>query len=153
EHVRALTSQHVLEVESDLTARLARRAKASPVYQEPIAPDVEVGLDPIQRDVIRTLAAGVQLVVIEGAAGAGKTMTLTAARTAIEQHGGRLRVATPTLKAARVAARQIGGDASSAAWLAYQHGFRWHENGAWSRLRPGDIDPLTGLTYAGPRAD
>jgi hypothetical protein len=39
-------------------------------------------------------------VVIEGAAGAGKTTTLAAARTAIEQFGGRLRVVTPTLKAA-----------------------------------------------------
>jgi hypothetical protein len=150
EHVRALTSEHVLEVESDLTARLGRRAKASPVLQEPIAPYVEVGLDPTQRDVVRTLAGGVQLVVIEGAAGAGKTMTLAAARTAIERHGVRLRVATPTLKAAHVAARQVGGDASSAAWLAYEHGFRWHDDAAWSRLRPGDIDPFTGLTYAGP---
>ena len=60
---------------------------------------------------------------------------------------------TPTLKAARVAARQVGGDASSAAWLAYQHGFRWHENGTWTRLRVGDIDADTGVVYAGPRAD
>ena len=94
-----------------------------------------MGLDPTQREVVRTLAGGADLVVIEGAAGAGKTTTLAAARAAIEQHGGRLRVVTPTLKAARVAARQVGGDASSAAWLAYQHGFRWREDGTWTRLR------------------
>ena len=153
EHVRALTSQHVLDVEGDLTTRLAHRATTPRARLDPIATDAESGVDPVQREVVRTLAAGADLVVIEGAAGAGKTTTLAAARTAIEQHDGRLRVVTPTLKAARVAARQVGGDASSAAWLAYQHGFRWHENGTWTRLRVGDIDAGTGVVYAGPRAD
>ncbi|MGH8862621.1 MAG: MobF family relaxase, partial [Jatrophihabitantaceae bacterium] len=153
EHVRALTSRHVLEVEADLASRLARRATTSPALLDPIATDAEVGLDPVQREVVRALSGGADLVVIEGAAGAGKTTTLAAARAAIEQHGGRLRVATPTLKAARVAARQVGGDASSAAWLAYQHGFRWDENGAWTRLRVGDIDADTGVAYAGPHDD
>jgi hypothetical protein len=153
EHVRALTSRHVLEVETDLTTRLVRRAATSPRGPGSIATDAEAGLDPVQREVVRTLVAGADLVVIEGAAGAGKTTTLAAARIAIEQHGGRLRVATPTLKAARVAARQVGGDASSAAWLAHQHGFRWDENGTWTRLRVGDIDADTRVVYAGPRAD
>ncbi len=153
EHVRVLTSRHVLEVETDLTTRLARRATTSPVRLDPIVTDAEAGLDPVQREVVQLLAAGADLVVIEGAAGAGKTTTLAAARTAIEQHGRRLRVATPTLEAARVAARQVGGDATSAAWLAYQHGFRWDEYGAWMRLRVGDIDADTGVVYAGPHAD
>ncbi len=153
EHVRALTSQRVLDVEADLTTRLARRATRSRARLHPTATDAEGGLDPVQREVARTLAAGADLVVIEGAAGAGKTTTLAAARTAIEQHGGRLRVVTPTRKAARVAAREVGGDASSAAWLAYQHGFRWDENGAWTRLRVGERDPESGVVHAGPRAD
>ncbi len=153
EHVRALTSRHVLEVEADLVGRLADRATRSPTRLDAIATDAEDGLDPTQQEVVRTLASDADLVVVEGAAGAGKTTTLAAARATIEQHGGRLRVVTPTLKAARVAARQVGGTASSAASLAYQHGFRWHENGAWTRLRTGDIDPDTGAVYAGPRAD
>ncbi len=153
EHVRALTSRHVIEVEADLTTRLARRAATSPARLDPIATEAERGLDPVQREVVRPLAAGADLVVIEGAAGAGKTTTLAGARTAIEQHRGRLRVATPTLKAARVAARQVGGDASSTAWLAYQHGFRWQENGTWTRLRVGEIDPATGAVFSGPRHD
>ena len=152
EHVRALTSQHVLDAEGDLTTRLAHRATTPRARLDPIATDAESGVDPVQREVVRTLAAGADLVVIEGAAGAGKTTTLAAARTAIEQYDGRLRVVTPTLKAARVAARQVGGDVPSA-WLAYQHGFRWHENGTWTRLRVGDIDAGTGVVYAGPRAD
>jgi thymidylate kinase len=85
--------------------------------------------------------------VIEGAAGAGKTTTLAAARTVIEQNGGRLRVLTPTLRAARVAAEQVGVDASSAAWLVYQHGFRWDEHGTWTRLAPGTLDPDTGIVF------
>jgi exodeoxyribonuclease V alpha subunit len=153
EHVRALTSRHVLEVEADLATRLARRATTSPAHLDPIATDAHAGLDPVQREVVRTLAAGADLVVIEGAAGAGKTTTLAAARTAIEQHGGRLRVVTPTLKAARVAARQVGGDASSAAWLAHQYGFRWNDSSTWTRLRVGDIDAGTGVVYTGPRVD
>ncbi|MGH8862169.1 MAG: MobF family relaxase, partial [Jatrophihabitantaceae bacterium] len=150
EHVRALTSPHVLEVEADLMSRLAARATTSPTCLEALATDAEDGLDPTQQEVVRTLAGDADLVVVEGAAGAGKTTTLAAARARIEQHGGRLRVVTPTLKAARVASQQVGGDASSAASLAHQHGFRWHENGTWTRLRVGDIDPDTGAVYAGP---
>ena len=156
EHIRSLTSGDVLDVENDLTARLAHRAATGstpPARVESGATGAETGLDPAQREVVRTLARGGELVVIEGAAGAGKTSTLAAARAVIEQHGARLRVLTPTLKAARVAARQVGGAASSAAWLAHQYGFRWHENGAWTRLRVGDTDPDTGLVFAGPRAD
>ena len=153
EHVRALTSRHVLEVEADLTTRLARRAMTPPEGLDPIVTDAGSSLDPVQREVVRTVAAGADLVVVEGAAGAGKTTTLAVARAAIEQRGGRLRVVTPTLKAASVAARQVGGDASSAAWLAHQHGFRWDEHGAWTRLHVGDYDPNTGAVYIGPRAD
>ena len=62
-------------------------------------------------------------------------------------------VVTPTLKAAQVAAREVGTEAFSAAWLAHQHGFRWDDDGRWTRvdqsdrtrrtaarlLRPGDV--------------
>jgi hypothetical protein len=41
-------------------------------------------------------------------------------------------VVTPTLKAAQVAAREVG-TAGSVAWLVHQHGFRWDQNGQWSR--------------------
>ena len=42
-------------------------------------------------------------------------------------------VVTPTLKAAQVAAREVGA-AGSAAWLVYQHGWRWDDDGAWTRV-------------------
>jgi exodeoxyribonuclease V alpha subunit len=150
DHIRALTSRHVLDVEADLTGRLSARANAPFDALDQARDDTLVELDAAQRDVVVALSSNRQLVVVEGAAGAGKTTTLAAARAAVEQRGGRLRVVTPTRKAARVAAQQVGADASSAAWLAYQHGFRWDERGAWTRLRPGTIDPRAGVPYTGP---
>ncbi len=90
------------------------------------------------------------LLVVEGAAGAGKTNTLAGARRLLEHQGHRLVVVTPTLKAAQVAAQELGTRAFSAAWLAHQHGFRWDDDGRWTRetvhrlhraawLRPGDV--------------
>ena len=57
---------------------------------------------------------------------------------------------TPTLKAAKVAQAEIGTLAGSAAWLAFQHGWRWDTHGTWTRLAPGDPDPVTGRDYVGP---
>jgi exodeoxyribonuclease V alpha subunit len=42
-------------------------------------------------------------------------------------------VVTPTRKAAQVAAHEVGAAAHSVAWLLHQHGFRWDEDGRWSR--------------------
>ncbi len=151
EHIRALSSRHVLDVEADVIARLAARANAPAGTVEARAVDEAAGLDNAQREVVAALGGEAQLLVIEGAAGAGKTTTLAAARAVIEQHGGRLRVVTPTLKAARVAAEQVGGDASSAAWLAHQHGYRWDQHGLWTRLAAGTTDPDTGVVFHGPR--
>jgi len=90
----------------------------------------------------------------KGRAGAGKTTTLAAARTALGERGHRLVVVTPTLKAATVAARELGSRAFSAAWLAHQYGYRWDDHGLWTRLEPGQHeshrDPHTGKAYAGP---
>ncbi|MDP9115760.1 MAG: AAA family ATPase, partial [Actinomycetota bacterium] len=63
--------------------------------------------------------------------------------------GHRMVVVTPTLKAAKVAAAQTGATASSAAWLAYQYGWRWQDTGTWTRLTVGQVDPHTGRSYPG----
>lgn len=153
EHIRSLTSRHVLDVEAELTGRLAARGSKPSGAAQPAAVDAGAGLDAAQRDVVTALAGDAHLVVVEGAAGAGKTTTLAAARAAIETRGSRLRVVTPTRKAARVAAEQVGPTASSAAWLAFQHGFRWDEHGRWTRLQHGAIDSDTGLAFVGPGTD
>ena len=71
--------------------------------------------------------------MVEGAAGAGKTKTLSATQELLAERGHRMVVVTPTLKAAKVAGRETGTKAFSAAWLAHQHGWRWDEDGRWTR--------------------
>ncbi|RHW24041.1 AAA family ATPase [Nocardioides immobilis] len=112
EHVRALTSDRVLAVEAELNDRLSMRAEHG------------------SRD----------LVVVEGAAGAGKTTRLRAQRRAVEAAGNWMIVVTPTLKAAQVAADEVGASAFSAAWLVHQHGFRWDADGHWTRVPVDRID-------------
>ncbi len=134
EHVRSLTSEQVLAVEADLVDCIAGRA-ARPV-------SVAVGLrgvdhlDPAQRRVVAALAGDTSLLVIEGAAGTGKTATLAAARDLHEAYDRRLVVVTPTLKAAQAAQEQVGADAFSAAWLVHQHGYRWDADGHWTHTEP-----------------
>ena len=101
---------------------------------------------------VGALAGDGPLVVVEGAAGAGKTTALRATHDLLAQRGHRLVVVTPTLKAAEVAAAETGADGHSAAWLIHQHGWRWDTDGHWARanptprrhgaaaqLRPGDL--------------
>ncbi|WP_091372212.1 MobF family relaxase [Geodermatophilus sp. DSM 45219] len=153
EHVRAWTSQSVLDVEADLVDRLAAR-RAHPAADRRHEPELPLSalarLDAGQAAAAASLAGGAQLVVVEGAAGAGKTTLLAATRTLLEARDRRLMVVTPTLKAAKVAAAEVGTAAGSAAWLAHQHGWRWTDDGAWTRLGAGDADPLTGGVYVGP---
>jgi hypothetical protein len=40
--------------------------------------------------------------------------------------------------------------AGSAAWSAFQHGWRWTDESAWTRLTVGQTDPVRGGAYAGP---
>lgn len=164
EHIRALTSREVLAVEADLVTRFVGRAE-QPAHVAAFAdPDRDPrpdsgsdpgpgagpdGLDVAQLAALASLAGSAQLLVVEGAAGAGKTKTLAATQELLAERGHRMVVVTPTLKAATVAGRETGTKAFSAAWMAHQHGFRWDDDGHWTReaatpvadavLRPGDL--------------
>jgi ATP-dependent exoDNAse (exonuclease V) alpha subunit len=149
EHVRSLTSQHVVTVEAELVHRLARRAE-QPARRVQLHGRGLTRVDPTQAAVVGVLAGDGQLVVVEGAAGAGKTTALRTTRELLARQGHRLMVVTPTLKAAEVAAAETGADGRSAAWLIHQHGWRWDADGHWARrpddspdsaarLRPGDL--------------
>jgi exodeoxyribonuclease V alpha subunit len=147
EHVRSLTSERVLAVEHALIDSMAARA-AQPVTDGVRLRGID-HLDSAQQRVVAALAGDAGLLVIEGAAGTGKTTTLAAARDVLDDSDRRLVVVTPTLKAAQAAQQQVGTDAFSAAWLIHQHGYRWDEDGHWSqtdaapearaRLLPRDV--------------
>ena len=132
EQVRNLTSGRVLDVESGLVARLARRG-AEPARRASLGSSGWTGMDPDQAAVVSSLAGDGQLIVVEGAAGAGKTTALRSARLMLAGRGHRMIVVTPTLKAAEVAAAETGAAGHSAAWLLHQHGWRWDGNGRWTR--------------------
>ena len=122
EHVRALTSDAVLAVEADIVRRLARRGE-QPAKRARATTRGLVRIDPSQAAVVGALAGDGRLVVVEGAAGAGKTTALRATRELLEVFGQRLVVVTPTLKAAEVAAAETGAEGHSAAWLIHQYGY------------------------------
>lgn len=148
EHVAHLTSLGVVAAETALRDQLT----ASAPEQEPQHPDVTeaartAGLDEGQAAAV---ASTDPLVIVEGAAGSGKTTML---RTAIEvaaEHGRASRVVAPTKRAAQVAHDELGVPATSVAALVYAHGWRWNDDGVWTRLNPGDTDPMTGGVYTGP---
>jgi len=133
EHIRSLTSPRVLAVEHELTARLEARNGSGepPARSEQVAAG---GLDVAQQHVVSQLVGEAGLLVVEGAAGAGKTSTLAAVQAHLSASQARMVVVSPTLKAAAVAGRELGASAFSAAWLAHQHGFRWDDDGSWTRV-------------------
>ncbi len=129
QHIRALTSPEVLRVEAELKDSFAIRGSSIGVPASITGGD----LDEAQMKAIAVLAGKHHLVVVEGAAGAGKTATLAGTQTIVDQTGRRMIVVTPTLKAAHAVATAAGVGAHSAAWLAHQYGFSWDDNGTWSR--------------------
>lgn len=96
-HVAHLTSLHVVTVETELRDLLQARVS----HQEPDLPDVsrlgrEHDLDLGQTRAAVAVASTDPLVVVEGAAGAGKTTMLGAAIEAATGEGRSIRIVTPT---------------------------------------------------------
>lgn len=143
EHIRALTSPRVLWVEGDIIGRLSRRG-SRPARRVRVGARGLDRIDPTQVAVVGALAGDGELIVVEGAAGSGKTTALRATRTLLARGGRRLMVVTPTLKAAEVATDETGADGHSAAWLVHQHGWHWDDDGRWTR-QPAAPDPSAHL--------
>lgn len=158
-HVRQWTSQEVIAVDRELDERMALRSTQGHVpapIEQVAAAEATLGrteaLDTGQVEAVRAIAGTGQLVLIEGAAGAGKTTTLAAAEAMLAAQERRMVVVAPTKKGAFVAAAEIDSATDTAHALAYQHGYRWDKEGVWTRLHPGDVDEHTGRVYRGPRA-
>ena len=148
EHVAHLTTVRVAAVEEELRDALTARVAHNEAQFADLAGIANASnLDAEQRHAAAAIAGSDALVVLEGAAGAGKTTMLAAAIAAAQ---GDMRVVAPTKKAADVAAIELGVKTDSVAAFVYAHGWRWNSDGAWSRLAPGETDPDTGRTYRGP---
>lgn len=151
EHVAHLTSLRVVQAETELRDLIAARIP----QRDPEHPDVHRaarrrGLDAGQERAAAAVASTDPLVVVEGAAGSGKTTMLAVAIEIAARHERASRVVAPTLRAAQVAHDELGVPATSVAALVHAHGWRWNSDGVWTRLAPGDTDPDTGHTYRGP---
>lgn len=151
EHVAHLTSVGVVAAETALRDQLT----AATPRREPKPADVTdaaqaAGLDEGQTVAAAAVASTDPLVVVEGAAGAGKTTMLGVAIQVAAEQGRASRVVAPTLRAAQVAHDELDVPATSVAGLVYAHGWRWNEDGVRTRLGRGDTDPETGRTFTGP---
>ncbi|WP_436327146.1 MobF family relaxase [Brevibacterium sp. FAM 27836] len=154
EHVAHLTSVGVVAAETALRDRLT----AATPRREPKPADVTeaahaAGLDTGQVVAAAAVASTDPLVIVEGAAGAGKTTMLGVAIQVAAEQGRSSRVVAPTLRAAQVAHEELDVPATSVAALVFAHGWRWNEDGVWTRLNRGDIDPDSGRTFTGPPKD
>ncbi|WP_235507733.1 MobF family relaxase [Agromyces sp. Root1464] len=154
EHIAHLTSLHVIASETRLRDLFTARAAHAGRRRAPDLTHVarRHRLDAAQVRTASAVASTDPLVVVEGAAGAGKTTMLAAAIEAATAHGRVTRVVTPTKKAAEVAHQELGVATDSVAKLVHEHGWRWNRDGVWSRLSVGDIDPDTDASYTGPAA-
>lgn len=153
EHVAHFTSLRVVQVETELRDLITARAPdREPEHADVREHAASLGqqLDPGQLDAAAAVASPDPLVIVEGAAGAGKTTMLATAIRATEHQGGRVRVVAPTKRAAEVAHQELGVPAESVAALVHAHGWRWNADGVWTRLAVGDTDPVTGASYTGP---
>jgi hypothetical protein len=151
EHVAHLTSLRVIAADMNLRDLLQGGVPG----RQPSHPNVADlaaarGLDEDQAATAAAIASTDPLVIVEGAAGAGKTTMLGAAIETAARQGRPARVVTATLRAAQAAEQELGAPAASAAALVFAHGWRWNRDGVWTRLAPGGLDPATGAVYTGP---
>ena len=151
EHVAHLTSLSVVAAETALRDQLtASRPKREPNHPDVTETAQAAGLDGGQTIAAAAVASTDPLVIVEGAAGAGKTTMLGVAIEVAAEEGRSSRVVAPTLRAAQVAHEELDVPATSVAVLVYAHGWRWNDDGVWTRLKQGETDPVTGRIYTGP---
>lgn len=151
EHVAHLTSLNVVAAETALRDQItAATPDREPKHTEVTEAADAAGLDEGQAIAAAAIASSDPLVIVEGAAGSGKTTMLRTAIAVAAEHGRASRVVAPTKKAAQVAEEELGIPATSVAALVYAHGWRWNADGVWTRLNAGDLDPDSARIYTGP---
>ncbi len=135
--VRYFTSDRVQHVEGALRASFRARGLQSGLTLDVGELDANE-----QQQAAQAIGSRAPLVVIEGAAGSGKTTMLAQAREVASANGMQLLVLAPTLRAAHEAGRSLSTEASSLHRFVWEHGFRWDSEGVWSRLDRGELDAM-----------
>jgi hypothetical protein len=154
DYVAHLTSLRVVAVETELRDLLAAGAGDGPRRILDVTDLAhERGLDADQTRAAAAVASDHPLVIVEGAAGAGKTTMLGVAIDAAAAEGRATRIVTPTKKAADAAQQELGVPADSVAKLVHANGWRWNRDCVWTRLAVDDVDPENGNIYTGPPDD
>ena len=122
-------------------------APSGPPTPAVLSPDARrTGLDELQRAAVAALAGDAELVVVEGAAGAGKTTTLAATQDAARRAGPADGGGDPDAEGRPGRRPRDRHRAFSAAWLVHQHGWRWDDDGRWTReaARPRSPEAVLG---------
>ena len=154
-HNRAFASRQVLDAEHDLARRLAVRGgdvgrDLDRAALAKVSSAADGDLDDRQARAVAVLGGDRSLVVLENAPAAEKRAIVAMTRDVLAEDGHTLMVVTPTSRAGRAPRGGAGKSAGSASWLVHEHGWRWDDQGTWTRLRVGDIDPMTGRQHTGP---
>ena len=129
--VRHYTSADVLAVDTFLTDSLSARGLTPGENGEVQAERDGFTLSDEQEFAAAAIAGTHELVVIQGAAGAGKTTMLQAAAESVQGQGRRLVVVSPTKRGAIEAGDVLGTDGDSVHALLYRAGASVDESGKW----------------------
>ncbi|WDH78248.1 AAA family ATPase [Microbacterium esteraromaticum] len=126
------TSKRVLQTDADVESSLQRRA------QYLLAVDGEVKVDrggfklsDGQAAAARSITGTHRLVVVEGAAGSGKTTMLSAAHEQIVKDGGRMVAVSPTKRGALEVAAEVGIEGNSVHGMLVRAGATLDDRGRW----------------------
>ncbi|MBP1325071.1 nucleoside-triphosphatase THEP1 [Leucobacter exalbidus] len=129
---RHYTSKAVMATEQDLTDRLTARAQQRGSDGTVFADRGGFTLSDEQVKAAQTITGNHALVVIEGAAGAGKTTMLDAANEQLKIDGRRMVVVSPTKRGALEAGSAIGAEGNSVHSMLYRAGASMHpDTGKW----------------------
>lgn len=131
EGVRHYTSDQVRAVDQQLTDALTARAVVPGSAGTVAAQREGFTLSAEQQTAAEAIAGTHSLVVIQGAAGAGKTTMLETAADSLSEQGRRLVVISPTKRGALEAGDVLGIDGESVHALLYRAGAKVDENGRW----------------------
>ncbi|MBC9955444.1 relaxase domain-containing protein [Leucobacter sp. cx-42] len=131
EGVRHYTSDQVLAVDQQLTDALTARAVVPGEAGTVTVEREGFTLSADQHAAAEAIAGTHELVVIQGAAGAGKTTMLEAAADSLSAQGRRLVVVSPTKRGALEAGDVLGVDSESVHALLYRAGAEVDDTGRW----------------------